>query len=302
VSCEASRAAGGGEAEAEESEEESGGEAGEEEKLSSLGGPSGSWSCQRCGTKDPGPPYDEPGEQQRYCLACMDLNKADAYRRDEAAAAEDDLSVPEYQAERRREIVERFRAGETRRQLSERFGVSPVMVSRAIRHVLGKGAKPGTVAVTSRTAPPVPVPEKQLERFLRESLKIEGIDRDPTEEELEATQRFLQLEKVTVEDVAALVDVYEPGAVLRTEPGLNVRVGDHVAPAGGPEMYHRLANMLKGMPTASPLRWHRSYERLHPFSDGNGRSGRALWAWQMVRRREGLALGFLHRWYYSTLE
>ena len=260
-----------------------------------------SWSCRRCGTKNPGP-SGEPGEHQRYCYPCMNLNTADAYRRDEAAAAADDLTVPEYQAQRRREIVERFRAGETRRELSERFGVSLPAVSLAIRGALGKTASPGTAPVAPRPSPSLPLPEKQLERFLRESLRIEGIMRDPTEEEIEATERFLELERVTVEDVVLLVEVYEPAAVLRTQPGLNVRVGDHAAPPGGPEMYYRLMNMLKGLPTADPRRWHRAYEKLHPFSDGNGRSGRALWAWQMVRRREDLALGFLHRWYYATLE
>ena len=59
--------------------------------------------------------------------------------------------------------------------------------------------------------------------------------------------------------------------------------------------------MLEEMSETDPWVFHVQYERLHPFTDGNGRSGRALWAWQMMRRREGLALGFLHRFYYQTL-
>jgi len=42
---------------------------------------------------------------------------------------------------------------------------------------------------------------------------------------------------------------------------------------------------------------HLDYEHLHPFTDGNGRSARMLWAWQM---RE-FPLGFLHTFYYQAL-
>ena len=37
----------------------------------------------------------------------------------------------------------------------------------------------------------------------------------------------------------------------------------------------------------------------HPFTDGNGRSGRALWLWQMNNHAP---FGFLHTFYYQTLE
>ena len=37
--------------------------------------------------------------------------------------------------------------------------------------------------------------------------------------------------------------------------------------------------------------------------DGNGRSGRALWLWQMVNQHNyDMRLGFLHLWYYQSLQ
>ena len=142
----------------------------------------------------------------------------------------------------------------------------------------------------------------QLISFLRESLMIEGIRRPPTAREIEATELFLQLHIVTVDSVERLVDLYEPGARLRTKPTMNVRVGDYIAPPGGPEIALHLESLLTRVNhEGDPWDNHVDYEMLHPFTDGNGRSGRALWAWQMIRRQDGLPLGFLHQWYYDTL-
>ena len=140
--------------------------------------------------------------------------------------------------------------------------------------------------------------------FVQESNRIEGIHRAPTKAEVDATLRFLECEEPGVADVEALVDVLQPGARLRLNPMQNVRVGSHIAPQGGPEIGKRLADLLDELPKSDPWEVHVEYETLHPFMDGNGRSGRAVWAWQMVRRygEKGLGIGFLHRFYYQTLE
>ena len=138
-----------------------------------------------------------------------------------------------------------------------------------------------------------------IKSLIRESNAIEGIKRDPTQAEIDEFDRFINLESVLVHDLERFVAVYEPHAVLRRQVGMNVRVGGHVPPSGGPKIEEMLINLLLDIGAGLPA-WqaHVRYETIHPFSDGNGRSGRMLWFWQMW---PDLSLGFLHKFYYQTL-
>ncbi len=147
--------------------------------------------------------------------------------------------------------------------------------------------------------------QDRIRDFLRESLAIEGIHRDPTEEELDATTCFLLDDVVVPSTVCRLQATYAPGKPIRDRPGMNVRVGSHIPIPGGPEVAAELAKLCRrvGRLESDPWLEHVAFETLHPFMDGNGRTGRALWALHMLRRgRDPFALPFLHRWYYQTLE
>lgn len=139
-----------------------------------------------------------------------------------------------------------------------------------------------------------------LEDFMRESNRIEGIYRAPTFKEVDATAAFIVKDRITISDLVDLVKVYQPGARPRFAQGLDVRVGSHLPPRGGPYIEEALGDLLdSGKHDAYDL--HVDYEKLHPFTDGNGRSGRALWLWKMggIYRAP---LGFLHHFYYQTLQ
>lgn len=143
--------------------------------------------------------------------------------------------------------------------------------------------------------------------FVAESNRIEGIRRGPSLEELRAHRAFIARKRVTVDHVAGLVSVCQPGAVLRATNDIpGVRVGNHIAPQSGPKIEVALDILLKRIRNGALSPWaaHVEYETLHPFTDGNGRSGRAIWLWHMTligQQEKALAIGFLHNFYYQTL-
>lgn len=139
--------------------------------------------------------------------------------------------------------------------------------------------------------------------FIRESNRIEGIIRDPSNAEFEECMRFVNLDGVTLRDMEQFVRTYQPDAELRSRTGLDVRVGNYYPPKGCITIKTRLADILleanlnRGNKKQA-YHTYQKYEHLHPFTDGNGRSGRMLWLWVM----KDAPLGFLHTWHYQSLE
>ena len=154
----------------------------------------------------------------------------------------------------------------------------------------------------------MPLSPVVVKDFVRQSNAIESINRVKASD-VDAHLIFLSKEDIRPSDMIQLVGILQPGARLRDKLKMNAVIGPvdnpvYIPPPGGPEVARALDGILQDVALlqTDPYEIHCRYESLHPFTDGNGRSGRALWLWQMVKM--GLFVqgrGFLHHWYYESL-
>lgn len=136
--------------------------------------------------------------------------------------------------------------------------------------------------------------------YVRESNEIERIFRTPSRRELAAHVFLCKEPTLTIDSLCQFVRAVQPSAKLRIAAGINVSVGKHIPPAGGVAIGYALDDIVGRVNRDDdPVSVHHDYETLHPFTDGNGRSGRAIWLRQLGP--SALVNRFLTQWYYDSL-
>lgn len=141
---------------------------------------------------------------------------------------------------------------------------------------------------------------------IRQSNLIENID-DPTEDErsLRAWLWLIQQPRIGLDVVLELhrrVTCTQLGEEAGRLRRCNVQVGGYVAPRWR-EVRARLESWLRTMRVEwadmDPRQGHVDFEMIHPFVDGNGRTGRLLMWWHEVTLgRTPTLLRAVDRWDY----
>ena len=148
--------------------------------------------------------------------------------------------------------------------------------------------------------------EVEIEKFLIQSNAIEGITDPVTAGDVAVVWDFVTRDVIKISDVSDLVYYFQPDARLRDGIGchVNVRLGIYNPPPAGHHIIDGLNAILEKMNLYSENPYqaydlHIEYESLHPYSDGNGRSGRIL-LFRMLRGNFG-PYDFLTWWYIQTM-
>ena len=122
--------------------------------------------------------------------------------------------------------------------------------------------------------------------WIRESNLIENVDDVAEDKRGAKTFQLLQRKEMSLGTIRWI----HKSLMVELRPDIagqwrrcNVSVGGYVAPAW-PSVPHRMAEWLAqwdGMRVAEDIQCaHVAFENVHPFEDGNGRTGRMIMNWQ----------------------
>jgi hypothetical protein len=144
-------------------------------------------------------------------------------------------------------------------------------------------------AITAPLFNPVAFNQRVID-FVRENNRLAGILRDPSPAEIGAHRGLLAARTLRVENLQMFVRHVETDARLREHDWTGGRQRSY----GRRTMYEDLEDLLlrSGEDLWPPELLQQRYMQLRPFTDANGRSGRALWLRQVeqtrTRQRPGL--------------
>lgn len=134
-----------------------------------------------------------------------------------------------------------------------------------------------------------------IHKYIHESNLIEGIDNENEDVQSYKAWLYLKEQKIITKQVLRdlhtlitknLLPVYEQG-FFRSELSANVYINNKLAPA--PFIVDALIDnwiLDYGVKAEDPTIAHIRYEHIHPWIDGNGRTGRMLLWWHELKNKD----------------
>ncbi len=129
--------------------------------------------------------------------------------------------------------------------------------------------------------------------FIRESNLVEGIDNAAEDEQSWQAWQWLKNQEVLSQTVMLelhrRIMINQLGNIAGHFRNVQVYVGNHVRPSGEVmrgELYGWGIDMLERFDQFTAREMHVRFEKIHPFIDGNGRTGRMFMWWHELKRGE----------------
>lgn len=146
----------------------------------------------------------------------------------------------------------------------------------------------------------------ELEAFMRESNWIEGeiggrLEGKLHKNDLKASYAFLNgdLNADSLKKLHKLL-AYDRPILKGDYRDCDVEIGGKLAPR--PFLVKELMhNFFLDVDKLSSWEAHIKFEKIHPFEDLNGRTGRLVWAHKFIRERGFLPSSFLQQFYYQSI-